>query len=513
MGVKTFAAISVASYELSMKVFEFSGKDKMKTIDFVRHSIDLGSDTYESGRISSVHMEEICRVLKEFKEIAKGYQVDSYKAYGTTALRETKNRVVLLDQIKARTGIEISVLSNSEQRFLDYKSIASKGNVFDGIIKSGTAIVDIGGGSIQISLFDKDSLVSTQNLQIGILRMKEQLGKLKLNSKRYEEVAVELISSQLNLYRKLFLRDRSLTSLVVVDDYISDVVYRNSSMPETMMSKDTFMGFYEKLRSGSTLEISHQLDVEEEKIPLLYLSTLLVKNMMEVLEIQNVCIPGVALCDGIAYEYGEKNHLIHGKHDFEQDIIACAQNISERYKGSKKQADTISKIAFSIFDTMKKESGLSKRDKLLLQIAVLLHDCGKYINMANAGECSYNIIKSTEIIGLSHMEREIVANVVRFSQVEMPAFDELALELDLETKDYLTIAKLTAILQVARGLCRSHKQKYKGVRSKAEDDVLDIYLTSASDITLEVGFLNPRLAFFEEVYRIRPAVHCVTTRS
>lgn len=59
--------------------------------------------------------------------------------------------------IKNRTGLDIEVLSNSEQRFLDYKAIASKGEGFQKIIEKGTAIVDIGGGSVQISLFDNDS--------------------------------------------------------------------------------------------------------------------------------------------------------------------------------------------------------------------------------------------------------------------------------------------------------------------------------------------------------------------
>ena len=56
--------------------------------------------------------------------------------------------------------------SNSEQRLLDYKSIASKGETFRRIIEEKTAILDIGGGSIQISLFDKDTPVSYTHLDV-----------------------------------------------------------------------------------------------------------------------------------------------------------------------------------------------------------------------------------------------------------------------------------------------------------------------------------------------------------
>ena len=147
MSVKTFAAIDAGSYELAMKIFEVSGTGGMREIDHIRYSIDMGTETYGAGRLSYERVDELCRVLREFSNIMKSYQVEDYKAYGTSAIRESRNRAILLDQIEQRTGIHIDVLSNSEQRFLDYKSIAFQGEGFQKIIENGTAIVDIGGGS------------------------------------------------------------------------------------------------------------------------------------------------------------------------------------------------------------------------------------------------------------------------------------------------------------------------------------------------------------------------------
>ena len=70
----------------------------------------------------------------------ESYKVIAYKAYGTSAIRETENTLILQDQIEQRTGIRVEILSNSEQRFLDYKSIASKGETFRRIIEEKTAI-------------------------------------------------------------------------------------------------------------------------------------------------------------------------------------------------------------------------------------------------------------------------------------------------------------------------------------------------------------------------------------
>ncbi len=45
-----------------------------------------------------------------------------------------------------------------------------------------TAIVDVGFGSMQVSLFDKDALISTQNLMLGVLRIREMMGDMQVST-------------------------------------------------------------------------------------------------------------------------------------------------------------------------------------------------------------------------------------------------------------------------------------------------------------------------------------------
>lgn len=109
MAVTTFAAIDVGSYDLEMKIFEMSGKGGMKQVDDIRYRLDLGSNTYAEGKVSYGAVNELCEILKEFQNIMKAYKVSDYKAYGTSAVRETKNTKILLDQIWQRTGIRVDV--------------------------------------------------------------------------------------------------------------------------------------------------------------------------------------------------------------------------------------------------------------------------------------------------------------------------------------------------------------------------------------------------------------------
>jgi exopolyphosphatase/guanosine-5'-triphosphate,3'-diphosphate pyrophosphatase len=272
-------------------------------------------------------------------------------------------------------------------------------------------------------------------------------------------------------------------------------------------TSEEYFNFLEKAMDVNATAVARKFDVPEENIPLLYVSAILIKCILEITKAERLWAPGITLCDGIAYEYAEKKNFIKSPHDFEHDIISCAQNISKRYMGSKSRRETLQHIALEIFDNTKRLHGLSKRERLLLQVATMLHDCGKYISMINLGDCSYNIIMSTEIIGLSHMERLIVANVVRYNHEEFDFYNSGSSYLEgISHDDYLKIAKLTAILRVANGLDRTHKQKFKDIKVAIKGKELVITIDNRADITLEKGLFTNRAAFFEEVFGIKPVI-------
>lgn len=508
MSVKTFAAIDVGSYETTMKIFEFSGKNKMRETDCICKRLDLGSDTYAHGKISKEKMDELCRTLKQFVEIMRSYKVEAYKAYGTSAIRETENVTIVQDQIAQRTGIKLELLSNSEQRFLDYKSVASKGESFRRIIEEKTAVVDIGGGSLQISLFDSDTLVSTQNLRLGVLRMQEMLQHLNAKAAKQEQLIDELATAQLTTYKKLYLKDREIHNIIIVDDYISPWAVKRMGKDghKDTISATEFEELMQLLRTRNNSEIADALDIPEEKASLVMISAVLTKRIWELMGAKQVWAPGITLCDGIAYEYAEKMKMFQGEHDFEKDIIACAINMSKRYMGSRKRAETLEKITTTIFDSMKKIHGLGKREKLYLRIAAILHDCGKYISLVNIGETSYNIIMSTEIIGLSHVERAIVANIVRFNHSKFSYYGQKQDVTGMGKDNYLIVAKLTAILRLANSLDRSHKQKFTDLKAVLQGNELILTVDSLEDISLEKGFFLAGSEFFREVFSVQPVL-------
>ncbi len=212
------------------------------------------------------------------------------------------------------------------------------------------------------------------------------------------------------------------------------------------------------------------------------------------------------LSDGMATEYANKQKLlpIASINDFAKESLEAARRIRNRYMGNADHSETLSDIAAMLFDNMKKQHGLGKRSRLLLQMAAILHDCGKFINMSLPGECSYCIVKSTEILGLSTQEQAILANVIRFNTIALP-FDEKPEDV-LSSESYRTVIKLTAILRLANALDRSHRQKIRDIRVTLKDEQLQILVDSKADIALERGMLARKADFFAQVFGIVPVL-------
>lgn len=506
MTTAIFGAIEVGSYDVSLKIYELSAKKGICKINHVRHRMELGKDTYVTGKIRTELVDELCRVLLDFKRMMKEFGVTTYRACATSAIRETKNTLILLDRIYLKTGIRLDVLSNSEQRFLGYKSIAFNAVEFQEIIENGTAIVDVGGGSMQISLFDKDNLVTTQNIRTGILRLRERLTDVEQRTVRYVSVLEELLNNELRTYRKLYLKDRSIRYIIMAGDYIQAIHrYIHKDGKGETITKEEFIQFYDCFILKAPQWIATELGISIEDTSLLIPTLVIYKRLLEETGAEFAVTMDMDLGDGLAYEFAESKKILKSQHNFENDILEAARNIAKRYHTNRNHAIVMEKLALVIFDKMKSVHGLGARERLLLQLAVLLHDCGKYINMAYSSECSYNIIMATEIIGLSHTEREMLANIVRFNSGKVIAFEELAINSTLERLEYMTIVKLTAILRVANALDRSHKQKIKDVRVSLKDNhTMQIFIDTVEDLTLEQALFEEKSEFFEEVYSIKP---------
>ncbi|MDO4325603.1 MAG: exopolyphosphatase [bacterium] len=507
MAIHVFAAIEVGSFELELGIYEISSKFGMKKIDHLRREIALGKDTFTNGKISYEMVEELCLILSDFVKVMKMYRVENYRAYAASALREAKNRQIVLDQIKVRTGLDVQAISNSEQKFLLYKALATKGDTFNEIIQQGTAIASLGFGSTQVSLFDKDTLVSTQNLRLGALRIREMLATIQGSEEIHQNILEEMVDNELHTFKKMYLKDREVKNLILVGDSLLFWAKRMYQEKQSnFIGAEDFQQICRLMIEMKNDEIERRFDLTTEYASVVKPCVMTAKRILESTGAQMVWIPGVLLIDGMAAEYGESIGKIKYKHNFEEDILAASRNMAKRYRCHGVHTQMMEKHVLGIFDAMKKYHGLGNRERLLLQIAAILHSCGKFVSMKAPSECGYDIIMFTEIIGLSHREREIIANVVQYnletfhySEVQSPGSSLLE-------QDVITIAKMTAILRLANSMDRSHKQKFKDCHMSVRDNKLVITTPYQDDMSLEKYTFDLKADFFEEIFGIRPVL-------
>lgn len=503
MNIHTFGAIYIGSNEVSLKIFEISAKRKIREIDYVRTRIELARDTYSKGSIGYELVETLCDTLEEFTTIMEGYRVDSYEAYAAAALRDADNELFVLDQIRIRTGLNVRVLSNSEHRFISYKSVAMRER-FEEMTEKGAAVVDVGGSGLQITIFSKGKVVTTQHLALGAIKLQEKLAKKSSNLAQYELQIEEVVEKQLEVFRAMYMEESKVKYLIIIGDYITEISRRIEKSTEETLKIEVFHQFLEQLRKKNVEQISEELNLSNENDTLIVPYMIIFKCMAAKIGAEELWAPGVSVSDGIACDYAEREHLCKSTHDFEADIISAAKSLSRRYMSYSPHIDALAKMSGLIFDTMKKIHGLGKRERLLLQVAAILHDCGKYISFSNGPMCSYDIIMASEIIGLSHLERQIVAYTVLYNTYPLVPYEELADRLDQES--YLTVAKLSAILRVSNAMDRSHKQKFKNVRVAVKGKELIITIETEGDIALEKALFDAKIAYFENVFSMKPVI-------
>ncbi len=503
MANTTFATIYIGSYEVSLKIFELTSKKKIHEIDHVRARIDLGRDVYQYGHLGYEKVDGLCDTLSEFVQISKGYRVSHLEVSASAVIRDASNELFILNQIQIRTGLVVNVQSNSEHRLVTYKSVAGR-PAFEEMIQTSAAVVDLGGSGMQITLFREGRLITTQYMDVGTIRLRTLLGDRGMSLAKYMKEIEEFIYKKVEVFCSLYL-DEDVDYCIVLNDYAMELnkKFHKKEQEETVSARK-FIQYIDKLQTKTLEEISTELKLSNDRDPLVIPTIMVFKSIVLNLKAHQVWVPRVNVNDGIAYDYCERNQLIKATHDFEADILSASHELSKHFNSFSPHIEALTSVSMKIYDSMKKIHGLGNRERLLLQVATILHDCGKFVSLANGPQCAYNIIMSTEILGLSHMEREIVALTVLYNTLPLDDYSELSDRINQES--YLVVAKLSAILRVANALDQSHKQKFSAVRINVKGKELVITVEAFEDISLEQALFETKTSYFESIFSMKPVL-------
>lgn len=505
MAYKMFVAIYVGSSELAMKIYEINGGKTFRQIDSVSKIIELGKDTYSNGYLSTESIMQLCELLNGFKKKMKEYQAFEYRAYATSAVREAENSDLVLDAIKRQVNIDVKVLSNSEQRYIIFKGLVAKYDNFHQVVSKNTAFVDVGAGSVQVSLFDKNNLVVTENIPIGAVRVRDYLSIMGSKSVRLDKIIAEYVENDIATFRNIYLNEKEIKNIIAVGEVVNAAkkIVPELSIDE-QISREQFVAIYNRVVTMSPQELTEKYGIPYERSTLMLPNIIIYQSFLNNCKAEEIYAPNVDFCEGIAASYMDEGSRIVFGHNFDEDIVASAYTISKRYKCNRNHIERTSEYALKIFDSIKKIHGMGKHERLQLKIAAILHECGNFINLHDGARNSYFIVANTEIIGLSHKERMEIANIIKYNRHYLPSREKIYAE--LAGCNYVLIAKLVAILRIANILDKSHTQKIEDITVTLKGNQMIISARTYEDISLEAGLFEARADFFEKVYGIRPVL-------
>lgn len=148
----------------------------LQEIKKFRSPVRLGHDVFEKGAISPKTMEQAVETFQQFAQLHKKYRVQKYRAVATSALREAKNKNEFIETVKKKTGLLIELISGVEEAKLIFESI----NHEIRLENRKAVLIDIGGGSVEISITSNKKLLASKSFPLGTVRILEEMKKRKL---------------------------------------------------------------------------------------------------------------------------------------------------------------------------------------------------------------------------------------------------------------------------------------------------------------------------------------------
>ena len=166
-----FAAIDIGSNGARLLIKNVK-EDTMGNVEFtkvlfLRIPLRLGKDVFTLGEISEDRERMMLCMIKSYKQLMKLYQVSTYRACATSAMRDARNGAKILKKIRKQTGIDIEILDGSEEAQILYNNSIESSESVNG----NYAYVDVGGGSTEISLLSDGLLVGSCSYNIGTIRL------------------------------------------------------------------------------------------------------------------------------------------------------------------------------------------------------------------------------------------------------------------------------------------------------------------------------------------------------
>jgi len=499
------ACVDMGSNAIRFVVAEFASEHEYALLVNDRQPVRLGHGVYLAGRLDPLAMDAAVQAMVGFKAEMDRLGVTDARAVATSALRESSNRSDLIDAVRRETGLELEVISGSEEARLVHLAVASRVPLGD----RRWLLVDVGGGSVEVSLVDQHGILWSESHTMGAVRLLEALTGSGEQPGRFLRLLEEYVAT---LRIPADPGGERVAGYVATGGNIEALAKLAGEPDEVGVSTvplDRLRAVIEQLARLSFRQRVEQLGLREDRADVILPGAILYERLGLLAGVSEVLVPHVGIKDGVALDLVARLSREGDQQDRqERETEAGALALGRKYLFDEGHARQVARLALSLFDQLGSLHGLGEADRRILHAAALLHDIGQFVSFQSHHKHSLYLIAHSELAGFNYAEMQLVANVARYHRKSEPASHQpffAALDAVAQTR----VRKLGAILRLADALDREHRAKVHGIRAKVSSSDLTLWLEGTGDLLLEGWSLKRKAQMFTSVFGRKVRVRLV----
>jgi exopolyphosphatase/guanosine-5'-triphosphate,3'-diphosphate pyrophosphatase len=464
-------------------------------IDEVRETVRLAEGVGEHGTIQPAAMYRAVEALKMFHALCRATGVQRVIATGTSALRDAPNKTEFLQRLKEEAGLDIRVLSDQEEAYYGYLGVVNSMPIDNGFV------IDIGGGSTEITEVDARQFRHWDSQPVGAVRLTERyVNSNPISNKDFRALnnAVSKTFEKLDWFQ--YAPGRTLVGIGGTVRNLARIDQKRNKHPLERLhgyklSLETLESIVNMLRKKTVSERANISGLNSDRADVIIAGAVILHQLMQQGGFEEISIGGQGLREGLFYE-----HFLQDRQPpiFDNVREASVYNLARLYDYEAEHAAKVRELSLSLFDQLHPLHGYGMWERDLLGAAALLHDIGVQVGYYDHHKHSAYILLNTALPGFTHREVALLAVLVRAHRKgDVKTGDYKAV---LQSDDTARAERLGGILRLAEYLERSKSQVVRRIEVALEDDTIRLLLHADGDPIPEIWNASRRSALFEHAF-------------
>ena len=490
------AAIDVGSNAIRFVAAEFEDSTHHIELVYERVPVRLGHAAFLTGELTAGAMDLAVEGFRRFRQQIDELGITTFRAVATSAVRETRNGPDFVSRVFAETGIRLGLISGGEEARLVWNAVRHRmtlgGNKW--------MLVDLGGGSVEVSLADGAGILWSESHTMGSVRLLEELDGADDPPGHFSRLLAEYAAT---LRIPAAAKHWTPVEVIATGGNIETLARLAGSECDEQgvlrIHRDELHRTIRVLSGMSYRERVDELGLREDRADVILPAAIVYDRVAELAGAERIFVPCVGVKEGVLLDLVDECTSDEGLGRHERIVREGALTLGRRYLFDEEHARHVTSLATSLFWQLEDLHGLDPDDLRILMAGALLHDIGQHISYHRHHKHSLYLILHSEIPGISPSELPLVALVARYHRRADPK-EEHYLYGDLPPEDRERVRRLAALLRVADALDREHLQRVTSVNAEVRDGVLDLRLSGEGTLLLEQWALERKGRFFDRVF-------------